>query len=208
MATAKKKASKARKHATGGGADRIKSQKTDTKKARASHFEDQPATSTQLSQVENQLTARLDWLTELLTGEVATHGSPTSTDDRPPDRPGAGSVVDVNAAQVTAGEWFVETSADDLESIADSLAIVAHPVRLRILHTASTHSVRVTQILEALRLRTTGQVYHHLRILTEAGWVVSDGAGNYWVPRGRLSALDGVLRLGIELRDIHPKVVN
>lgn len=207
MATAKKKASKAHKHATEGGAEKFKAKKTDTK-ARASHLEDQPATSAQLSHVEHQLSTRLDRLTELLGGEVATHEGPTFTDDRPVDRLGADSAADMDAAEDMAGEWFVESLAEELEHIAESLAIVAHPVRLRILHTASTHSVRVTQILESLRLRTTGQVYHHLRILTEAGWVVTDGVGNYWVPSDRLSALDRVLRLGIELRDIHPKVVN
>ncbi|MFC7643034.1 hypothetical protein ACFQX6_20720 [Streptosporangium lutulentum] len=38
-------------------------------------------------------------------------------------------------------------------------------------------------------LGTTGQVYHHLRQLTSAGWLHTAGRGRYEVPPGRVVPL-------------------
>jgi hypothetical protein len=40
---------------------------------------------------------------------------------------------------------------------------------------------------------TSGQVYHHLRLLTAAGWVRAQGGGRYEVPVARTVPLLGAL---------------
>ncbi len=43
------------------------------------------------------------------------------------------------------------------------------------------------------RTRTTGQIYHHLRLLTAAGWLHTTGRGRYEVPGTRVVPLLVVL---------------
>lgn len=148
-----------------------------------------PALSDQLSGVEERLNQRIDLIVSLLkpenhAGELESgSGQPNVSDDE----------------TSSAVEGTNDRSSFDLAQVSEALAAVAHSVRLRMLVTASMKTVRVTELLETLQLGTTGQVYHHLRILTGAGWVETNGHGDYWVPDSRQAFLDRVLGLGDEL---------
>ncbi|MFI9018272.1 ArsR/SmtB family transcription factor [Streptomyces griseus] len=82
------------------------------------------------------------------------------------------------------GEW---------EDAADAFAALGHPVRLRLLREI-LGGLRTTAELAALdELGTTGQIYHHLRQLTGAGWLNAVGRGRYEVPPVRVVPLLVVL---------------
>jgi DNA-binding transcriptional ArsR family regulator len=69
------------------------------------------------------------------------------------------------------------------------IAALGHPVRLRLLQ-AIIHGKTTKLELEHLDgLGTTGQLYHHLKILEEAGWVRSLERGVYGVPGERMVPL-------------------
>ncbi|MEV6474540.1 helix-turn-helix domain-containing protein [Streptomyces sp. NPDC051657] len=81
----------------------------------------------------------------------------------------------------------------DWEDAADSFAALGHPVRLRLLREI-LGGLRTTAELAALdELGTTGQIYHHLRQLTGAGWLHAAGRGRYEVPPVRVVPLLVVL---------------
>ncbi|MEU6952380.1 helix-turn-helix domain-containing protein [Streptomyces sp. NPDC045714] len=81
----------------------------------------------------------------------------------------------------------------DWEDAADSFAALGHPVRLRLLREI-LGGLRTTAELAALdELGTTGQIYHHLRQLTGAGWLHVAGRGRYEVPPVRVVPLLVVL---------------
>ncbi|MFI7291448.1 ArsR/SmtB family transcription factor [Streptomyces anulatus] len=81
----------------------------------------------------------------------------------------------------------------DWADAADSFAALGHPVRLRLLREI-LGGLRTTAELAALdALGTTGQIYHHLRQLTGAGWLHAAGRGRYEVPPVRVVPLLVVL---------------
>ncbi|MFH9135090.1 ArsR/SmtB family transcription factor [Streptomyces sp. NPDC017524] len=81
----------------------------------------------------------------------------------------------------------------DWADAADSFAALGHPVRLRLLREI-LGGLRTTAELAALdELGTTGQIYHHLRQLTGAGWLHAAGRGRYEVPPTRVVPLLVVL---------------
>lgn len=81
----------------------------------------------------------------------------------------------------------------DWADAADSFAALGHPVRLRLLREI-LGGLRTTAELAALdALGTTGQIYHHLRQLTGAGWLHAAGRGRYEVPPTRVVPLLVVL---------------
>jgi hypothetical protein len=47
----------------------------------------------------------------------------------------------------------------------------------------------VPSLLARNEVGTTGQIYHHLRQLTGAGWLHTTGRGRYEVPPGRVVPL-------------------
>lgn len=76
--------------------------------------------------------------------------------------------------------------ADDWSQAAETLAALAHPVRLLLLREI-LHGARTTAELAAHeRLGTTGQLYHHLRQLVAAGWLRTTARGRYSVPGERV----------------------
>lgn len=82
-----------------------------------------------------------------------------------------------------------ELFKQDWQSVDRVLAALGHPVRLRLLH-AILHGKTTKNDLEHLDgLGTTGQLYHHLKILEEAGWVRSLERGVYGVPGERVVPL-------------------
>lgn len=95
-------------------------------------------------------------------------------------------------------EWQQGAEVDsllelDLGDEAGTLAALGHPVRLRLLR-AVMRGQRSTAELGALDgLGTSGQLYHHLRELTAAGWLHSGGRGHYEVPPVRVVPLLTIL---------------
>jgi hypothetical protein len=77
----------------------------------------------------------------------------------------------------------------DWTDTASSLAALGHPVRLLLLH-AILHGTRTAADLAGLEgVGTTGQIYHHLRQLTAAGWLRTTTRGQYAVPPERVVPL-------------------
>ncbi|ATL28911.1 ArsR/SmtB family transcription factor [Streptomyces formicae] len=112
-----------------------------------------------------------------------------------------GAVLFTGAVRVPTGhryEWqygqLTETLFDgDWSETADSFAALGNPVRLRLLREI-LGGLRTAADLAALEgVGTTGQIYHHLRQLTGAGWLHVAGRGQYEVPAGRVVPLLVVL---------------
>ena len=82
--------------------------------------------------------------------------------------------------QILDGDW---------SQTADAFAALGHPVRLRLVREI-LGGLRTAAELHALDgLGTTGQIYHHLRQLTAAGWLHTAGRGRYEVPATRVVPL-------------------
>lgn len=82
---------------------------------------------------------------------------------------------------------------EDWSEAAESFAALGHPVRMRLLHEILTGRRTAAELAALEDLGTTGQVYHHLRQLTAAGWLHSTGKAQYQVPPGRVVPLLVVL---------------
>ncbi|WGW13270.1 winged helix-turn-helix domain-containing protein [Saxibacter everestensis] len=100
----------------------------------------------------------------------------------------AGSVVRWQYAQ-TAPDLL----ADDWSEQAGRLAALGNPVRLRILHAVMHGANSAARIAEEVEVGTSGQVYHHLKELTAAGWLSSPKRGHFEVPASRVVPLLAVL---------------
>ncbi|WP_328426457.1 ArsR/SmtB family transcription factor [Streptomyces sp. NBC_00443] len=72
---------------------------------------------------------------------------------------------------------------------AESFAALGHPVRLRLLREVVAGRRTAAELAELDEVGTTGQIYHHLRQLTGAGWLHTTGRGRYEVPPGRVVPL-------------------
>lgn len=82
---------------------------------------------------------------------------------------------------------------EDWSGAADPLAALAHPVRLLLLREILHGTRTVAELGRHEDLGTAGQLYHHLRQLTAAGWVKAAGRGRYVVPPVRVVPLLVVL---------------
>ncbi|WP_217162895.1 helix-turn-helix transcriptional regulator [Streptomyces sp. AC512_CC834] len=78
--------------------------------------------------------------------------------------------------------------ADWAES-AEVFAALGHPVRLRLLREVLGGRRTAAELAELDGMGTTGQIYHHLRQLTGAGWLHTTGRGRHEVPPGRVVPL-------------------
>ncbi|MFY1598398.1 ArsR/SmtB family transcription factor [Micromonospora sp. WMMD737] len=85
---------------------------------------------------------------------------------------------------VLAGDWT---------ELAGALTALAHPVRLRLLREILGGRHGTGELAEIEGLGTTGQLHHHLRQLTAAGWLRSAGRGHYVVPAERVVPLLAIL---------------
>lgn len=108
-----------------------------------------------------------------------------------------GAVLFAGTVQVPTGErweWQYglmagELIEEDWTPQAEVVAALGHPVRLRLLQ-AVLRGTRTAADLAALdEMGTTGQVYHHLRLLTAAGWLRASTRGHYSVPGERVVPL-------------------
>ncbi len=91
-------------------------------------------------------------------------------------------------------QWQQSADADallaaDWDSAAEPLSALGHPVRLAVLRQVLVGRRTTAEIGALDQLGTTGQLYHHLRQLTAAGWLRSSGRGRYEVPATRVVPL-------------------
>lgn len=81
----------------------------------------------------------------------------------------------------------------DWTDTAATLAALGHPVRVLLLHAALYGTRTVTELTRLESVGTSGQVYHHLRLLAAAGWLRTTARGHYAVPPERVVPLLAVL---------------
>ncbi|MER6916807.1 ArsR family transcriptional regulator [Streptomyces sp. NPDC000594] len=86
-----------------------------------------------------------------------------------------------------------EVLDQDWTEAADSFAALGYPVRLRLLREILGGRSSAAELAELDGLGTTGQIYHHLRLLTGTGWLQAAGRGRYQVPPARVVPLLVVL---------------
>ena len=79
--------------------------------------------------------------------------------------------------------------AVDWADLAPAVSALAHPVRLRLLRRVLEGAHTTAELADDEALGTTGQLYHHLRQLSAAGWLRSTGRGRYAVPGERVVPL-------------------
>ncbi|WP_406068401.1 ArsR/SmtB family transcription factor [Micromonospora sp. NBC_01638] len=116
----------------------------------------------------------------------------------PPD--GTGAVLYTGTVRVADQhyDWQYGRTVDDLLAVdwtelASTLSALAHPVRLRLLREVLGGRQSTSELAEIEELGTTGQLHHHLRQITSAGWLRSVGRGRYAVPAERVVPLLAIL---------------
>ncbi|MFB7275260.1 ArsR/SmtB family transcription factor [Streptomyces sp. NPDC056244] len=125
------------------------------------------------------------WALERLKEDVAKAGSPN------------GGVLYTGSVRLPTEEryeWQYGTFADQLldadwSQTAESFAALGHGVRLRLLREILGGRRTAAELAELDDIGTTGQIYHHLRQLTGAGWLHTTGRGRYEVPGARVVPL-------------------
>ncbi|MFJ7187592.1 ArsR/SmtB family transcription factor [Streptomyces bacillaris] len=90
-----------------------------------------------------------------------------------------------------------EDPSDGGSAAADALAALGHPVRLRLLREILGGRRTAAELAALDAVGTTGQIYHHLRQLTGAGWLHTTGRGRYEVPAARVVPLLVVLTAAV-----------
>ncbi|TDC20290.1 ArsR family transcriptional regulator [Streptomyces sp. 8K308] len=109
----------------------------------------------------------------------------------------AGGVLFTGTVRLPTGQRFdwqdgqtTETLLDhDWSEAAESFAALGHAVRLRLLREVLGGRHTAAELAALDDLGTTGQIYHHLRQLTAAGWLHAAARGRYEVPPGRVVPL-------------------
>lgn len=118
-----------------------------------------------------------------------------------------GGVLFAGAVRLPAGEQYewqygvlteallggADEDPPDWSETAGSLAALGHPVRLRLLREILRGRRTAAELTALDGVGTTGQIYHHLRQLTGAGWLHTAGRGRYEVPGARVVPLLVVL---------------
>ncbi|WND36660.1 winged helix-turn-helix domain-containing protein [Streptomyces sp. BB1-1-1] len=108
-----------------------------------------------------------------------------------------GGVLFTGAVRLPTGERYewqhgalTEGLLDvDWAETAEAFAALGHPVRLRLLREILGGRRTAAELAELDEVGTTGQIYHHLRQLTGAGWLHTTGRGRHEVPPGRVVPL-------------------
>ncbi|MFH8976374.1 ArsR/SmtB family transcription factor [Streptomyces sp. NPDC017890] len=109
----------------------------------------------------------------------------------------AGGVLFTGSVHLPTGERYewqhgalTEGLLDvDWADAAEAFAALGHPVRLRLLREILGGRRTAAELAELDEVGTTGQIYHHLRQLTGAGWLHTTGRGRHEVPPGRVVPL-------------------
>ncbi len=110
---------------------------------------------------------------------------------------GSGAVLFTGAVRTPAGaryEWqyglpVQEVLDADWSQAAECFAALGHAVRMRLLREILAGRDTVAELARLDGLGTTGQIYHHLRQLTAAGWLHAAARGRYEVPPVRVVPL-------------------
>lgn len=162
---------------------------------------------------ENDVESRLNALERAvaaLQGQAApaaAAGAPTSASalwaleglrDRAPE---GGAVLYTGTVDLPTGgtvQWqYALPSAvvleQDWSEQAAALTALGHPVRLQILREVLRGTNTVAALVEALDTGTSGQMYHHVKELTTAGWLASGRRAVYEVPAARIVPLLAIL---------------
>jgi len=115
------------------------------------------------------------------------------------DEPGAGDgeVLYTGAVRLPTGaqyEWQHGLLTEHLLEIdwadaAETFAALGHAMRLRLLREILGGRHTATELAGLDDVGTSGQIYHHLRQLTAAGWLRQAGRGRYEIPEGRVVPL-------------------
>ncbi|WP_328904903.1 helix-turn-helix domain-containing protein [Streptomyces sp. NBC_00234] len=105
----------------------------------------------------------------------------------------AGEQYEWQYGALTAGLLGSDEDRPDWADAAEPLAALGHPVRLRLLREILGGRRTAAELAELDETGTTGQIYHHLRLLTGAGWLHTTGRGRYEVPAARVVPLLVVL---------------
>ena len=108
-----------------------------------------------------------------------------------------GGVLFTGAVELPSGkryEWQAGYStesllASDLAGTAELLSALGHPVRLLMLREILLGRSTVNSLAQVADMGTSGQIYHHLRQMTAAGWLHSSSRGHYEVPVERMIPL-------------------
>jgi len=108
-----------------------------------------------------------------------------------------GAVVLAGVVPLPTGEEYVwqygRTTEDLLAAswleLSKAIAALGHPVRLRLLQLILTGTRSAGDLQSVEGLGTSGQLYHHLRQLIAAGWLVQTARGHYAVPGDRVVPL-------------------
>ncbi|MPY52681.1 ArsR/SmtB family transcription factor [Streptomyces acidicola] len=108
-----------------------------------------------------------------------------------------GGVLFTGAVRLPTGEryeWQYGALTDDLMEddwtrAAEPFAALGHPVRLRLLREILGGRRTAAELAELDEVGTTGQIYHHLRQLSAAGWLHTTTRGRYEVPPVRVVPL-------------------
>lgn len=160
--------------------------------------------------IERRLT-ELEQQVERLSALADGHAHPEATDGSPdaaPESPSAddplwfvnelgkrapGAVMMAGAVETPAGpiRWQYGLFADELLSkdwsdLARPLEALGHPARIELVRQVMRGAHTTAELLQLEHLASSGQLYHHLRQLVSAGWLVSPRRGYYEVPPARV----------------------
>lgn len=110
----------------------------------------------------------------------------------------AGSlVVDGGPVRWQRGHDTEQLLELDWTALAPALSALGHPARLHILQLiARGEATTAADLAGRPGLGSTGQIYHHLRQLTGAGWLRATTKGRHEVPPERLVPLLVILGAG------------
>lgn len=167
----------------------------------------QDAIERRLDELEKEV-ARLSALAESATVRPApdedapADGEPDASADDPLwfvnelGRRAPGAVMMAGAVETPAGpiRWQYGLYAEKLLSeewsdLARPLEALGHPARLELVRQVMRGAHTTAELLELEHLASSGQLYHHLRQLVSAGWLVSPRRGHYEVPGARVVPL-------------------
>ncbi|WP_406066117.1 ArsR/SmtB family transcription factor [Micromonospora sp. NBC_00860] len=155
-----------------------------------------------LAALETQVAALCERLTAEPPAPPASEGTFWALDGLKQRLPadGTGAVLYTGTVRVAGQhyDWQYGRTVDDLlandwTELAGTLSALAHPVRLRLLREILGGRQSTSELAEIDELGTTGQLHHHLRQITAAGWLRSAGRGRYAVPAERVVPLLAIL---------------
>lgn len=86
-------------------------------------------------------------------------------------------------------EALLAPDGGSLDAASARLAALGHPVRLRLLLAVLRGAGSPAELADEPGTGTSGQIYHHIRTLTAAGWLRSSGRGQVEVPAERVVPL-------------------